>query len=422
MKDRKKIVIVGAGFGGLQVIKSLANNKNYEIIVIDKRNHHLFQPLLYQVATAVLSPADIAIPSRSITTKYKNVKILLGEVTEINFDSQTVSFQNNVENYDYLILAIGAQTSYFGKKDWQKYTFGLKNLKDALAVRRQILYSFEQAELLGYTEKSKILMNYVIIGGGPTGVELAGSIAELSHTIIRKDFRNIDSGMAKVTLIEAGSRLLPAFSEKSSNFTKKQLENRGVEVILNSPVLDIKDSEVVLENRTIQSKTIIWAAGVEASSLAHKLSLNKDKSNRILVDEYCRIPNLKNVFAIGDVANFSVNRNKPLPGVSPVAMQQGRYVAKVIKLIDNQKQIQKFEYFDKGNMATIGRTDAVAEFGKMRLQGFLGWIGWLFVHLVYQVGFKNKMSTLISWTWSYLTFRAGSRLIQEDVEDLSVRS
>ncbi|WP_425324470.1 NAD(P)/FAD-dependent oxidoreductase [Leptospira jelokensis] len=420
-KQKKKVVIIGAGFGGLQVIKSLANHRDYEIVVVDKKNHHLFQPLLYQVATAVLSPADIAIPTRSITTKYKNVKILFGEVSDINFEKKEIVFQNNTESYDYLILATGAKTGYFGNTQWQNKTLGLKNLKDALSIRRQILLSFEQAELIGDYEKAKSLMHYVIIGGGPTGVELAGSIAELSHNIIRKDFRNIDSGMTKVTLIEAGPRVLSAFSESSSQFTKSKLENRGVEVLTNSPVLDITDSGVVLKDRVIESKTVIWAAGVEGSDLAKKISLNKDKSNRILVDEYCRTLDYQEVFVIGDAANFSKGLSKPLPGVSPVAMQQGRYVAKYIQSLEKKRETSPFQYFDKGNMATIGRTDAVAEFGIFKLKGILGWLGWLFVHLVYQVGFKNKVSTLLSWVWSYLTFRAGSRLIQEEVQDLSIR-
>ncbi|TGK86395.1 NAD(P)/FAD-dependent oxidoreductase [Leptospira montravelensis] len=419
---KKKILVIGAGFAGLQVIKTLANNKRFEITVVDKKNHHLFQPLLYQVATAVLSPADIAIPSRSITTKYKNVKILLGDVTAIDFNNRKVEFQNNSESYDYLVLATGARTSYFGNNSWKEKTLGLKNLKDALSIRRRILLSFEQAELIGNYEKAKSFMHYVIIGGGPTGVELAGSIAELSHNIIRKDFRNIDSGMTKVTLIEAGPRLLAAFSEKSSAFTQEKLERRGVEVLTSSPVLDITDTGVVLKDRTIESKTVIWAAGVEGSELAKNLPLNKDKANRIIVDEFCRTTEYPEVFVIGDAANYGKGLSKPLPGVSPVAMQQGRYVAKTIDSIEKNRPLTPFHYFDKGNMATIGRTDAVAEFGKIRLKGIFGWFGWLFVHLVYQVGFKNKVSTLLSWVWSYLTFRAGSRLIQEEMDELSVRS
>jgi NADH dehydrogenase len=418
MKQKKKVIVVGAGFGGLQVIKSLANEQEFEIIVIDKTNHHLFQPLLYQVATAVLSPADIAIPTRSITTQFKNVKLYMASVDSIRPDTMEVFFAGKKETYDYLVLAVGAQTSYFGKEEWKKYTFGLKNLKDALAIRRQILVSFEEAELSGDPALVEQMLNYVVIGGGPTGVELAGSIAELSHNIIRKDFRIIDSAKTKVTLIEAGPRLLSNFHESLSSFTKKKLEERGVEVLLNSPVQNIDAEGVHLTTKLIQSKTVIWAAGVEAASLTKSLPFPKDKAGRVFVDEFCRVKEHPNVFVIGDASNYSFQMERALPGVSPVAMQQGRYVASLLRNLTTGSVTKPFQYFDKGNMATIGRTDAVAEFSIFKLKGFFGWLGWLFVHLVYQVGFKNKLSTLISWIWSYLTFRAGARLIQEDVNDL----
>ncbi|WP_411821391.1 NAD(P)/FAD-dependent oxidoreductase [Leptospira sp. 'Mane'] len=417
MSDKKKVIIIGAGFGGLQVIKSLKNLSEFDITVIDKTNHHLFQPLLYQVATAVLSPADIAIPSRSITTNYKNVKILMSNVEKIDFKNKQVYFGEKSESYDYLILSLGAQTSYFGNDDWKNHTLGLKNLKDALEIRRRLLLSFEEAEVSGDPEVAKKLLNYVIIGGGPTGVELAGSIAELSHNIIRKDFRLIDPVMTKVTLIEAGPRLLSNFDESLSRFTKTKLEARGVEVLVNSPVKSIDAEAVYLQDKKIESKTIIWAAGVEAASLTKTFSFEKDRGGRILVDQYCLIKGESSVFAIGDVANFSENLPRPLPGVSPVAMQQGRYVAKYLKNLQKNKKTKIFKYIDKGNMATIGRKDAVAELGGIKMKGFVGWLGWLFVHLVYQVGFKNKFSTLTSWVWSYLTFRAGARLIQEEVKN-----
>lgn len=417
MKTKKKVIVIGAGFGGLQVVHSLANRKDFEVIVIDKTNHHLFQPLLYQVATAVLSPADIAIPTRSITTNYKNVKLYMARVEKIDFASNEVYFGTQKETYDYLVVATGAQTSYFGNDEWKKYTFGLKNLKDALAIRRQILLSFEEAELSGDPNKIEQLLNYVIIGGGPTGVELAGSIAELSHNIIRKDFRIIDSAKTKVTLIEAGPRLLSNFHEDLSEFTKKKLEERGVEVLLNSPVKAIGAEGIDLSNRKIKSKTVIWAAGVEAAGITRAFPFPKDRSGRLIVDGYCRISEKTNVYVIGDAASFSHNMKRPLPGVSPVAMQQGRFVASFFKNGLDESKVHPFTYFDKGNMATIGRTDAVAEFSIFRLKGFFGWMGWLFVHLVYQVGFKNKMSTLLSWIWSYLTFRAGARLIQEEIRE-----
>jgi NADH dehydrogenase len=336
-------------------------------------------------------------------------------VDRIDAEANEVHFAGKKENYDYLVIAVGAQTSYFGNDEWKKHTYGLKNLKDALAIRRQILVSFEEAELSGDPVVASQLLNYIVIGGGPTGVELAGSIAELSHNIIRKDFRIIDSAKTKVTLIEAGPRLLSNFHEELSTFTKGKLEERGVEVLLNSPVKSIDSEGVSLVDRKIKSKTVIWAAGVEAASLTRSLPFAKDKSGRLLVDECCRIGEKPNIFVIGDAANFSMNLSRSLPGVSPVAMQQGRYVASLLLKGENRANPKPFQYFDKGNMATIGRTDAVAEFSIFRLKGFFGWLGWLFVHLVYQVGFKNKLSTLLSWIWSYLTFRAGARLIQEDV-------
>ncbi|GBF51911.1 NADH dehydrogenase [Leptospira ryugenii] len=417
MTSKKKVIVIGVGFGGLQVIKTLGNDPNFEVIGIDRTNHHLFQPLLYQVATAVLSPADIAIPTRSITTDYKNVKIFMAKVEHINFDSKTISFSGREETFDYLVIATGAQTSYFGNADWQKYTYGLKNLKDALNLRRRILMSFEEAELSGNIDVAKRLLNYVIIGGGPTGVELAGSIAELSRYSMRRDFRLIDPAMTKVTLIEAGPRLLSNFATSLSDFTKKSLEDRGVEVLVNSPVQSIDEKGLDLKDRRINTQTIIWAAGVEASSFSQSLSFEKDKTGRIIVDEYCRVKNQKDIFAIGDTANFSYQLNRPLPGVSPVAMQQGRYVGHYLRQQSRPSLLKPFQYFDKGNMATIGKNDAIAEIGKLKLKGFIGWIGWLFVHLVYQVGFKNKVSTLISWIWSYVTVRRGARLIQEDISN-----
>ncbi|MCX7997835.1 MAG: NAD(P)/FAD-dependent oxidoreductase [Leptospiraceae bacterium] len=411
--SEKTIVLVGAGFAGLQVIHKLGNIKGINLIVIDKTNHHLFQPLLYQVASSVLSPADIAIPTRSLTTNYKNVQVILGEVQDINLEHSKVHLKNTTIQYDYLILALGAKTSYFGNEHWEKYAVGLKSLEDALKIRQKILLSFEKAEIQQNPEKARKMLKFVIVGGGPTGVEMAGAIAELAHHIIRKDFRFIDPALSEIYLIEAGPRLLPSFSEKSSLEAKKELEKRGVKVLLNTKVLNIDDKGVHTNNQTILTQNIIWAAGVRASSLTDKLNVEKDKAGRIVVDSFCSIPNYPNVFAIGDVACFIDEKtNKPLPGVSPVAMQQGRYVAKLIKdELRGTIRKEKFIYFDKGSMATIGRKDAVAEFAGLKISGFLGWLAWLFVHLFYQVGFKNKISILITWIWSYVTFKAGARLI-----------
>ncbi|MDO6394105.1 NAD(P)/FAD-dependent oxidoreductase [Leptospira santarosai] len=412
---KRKVVVIGAGFGGLQAIKKLSRNNDLEITVIDKKNHHLFQPLLYQVATAVLSPADIAIPIRSLVGERSNVTVVLGEATKVDLAAKTVYYQNTSTNYDYLILSAGARSSYFGNDHWEKYTIGLKNLKDALKIRHKLLISFEKAELSGDPEIVKALLNYVIIGGGPTGVELAGSIAELSHQIIRDEFHTIDPALSKITLIEAAPRLLTTFDVSLGEFTKKRLESRGVEVLTGARVIDIDERGVQLEGKMIPTQTVIWAAGVQANSIASTLGATLDRSGRVSVDEFCNIEGHPEVFVIGDIANYSKGLERPLPGVSPVAMQQGRYVAALIQGDLKNKKRKPFRYVDKGSMATIGRTDAVAQMGVFRMKGLFGWFAWLFVHLFYQVGFKNKITILITWVWSYIAFRAEARVIQDEI-------
>ncbi|MEI1279431.1 NAD(P)/FAD-dependent oxidoreductase [Leptospira venezuelensis] len=417
--EKKKVVVIGVGFGGLQAIKKLSKEEDLEIIAIDKKNHHLFQPLLYQVATAVLSPADIAIPTRSLIGDKKNVTVYLGEVEKVDIQAKKVTFQGHSEDYDYLILAAGAKSGYFGNDHWKKYSIGLKSLKDALSIRTKILTSFEQAELAGDPEVAKKHLNYVIIGGGPTGVELAGSIAELSHEIVRNEFHTIDPALAKITLIEASPRLLAAFAPKLSEFAKIRLEKRGVEVLTGTKVLEIDQNGVKLEGRTIPSSTVIWAAGVQANSIGATLGVPTDRMGRVMVDEFCNVEGHPEVFVIGDIANYSKGLEKPLPGVSPVAMQQGRYVAALIRGDLKSKKRKPFHYLDKGSMATIGRQDAVAQVGNFRLRGFFGWVVWLFIHIFYQVGFKNKISIFITWVWSYITFRAEARLIQDEIDSSS---
>ncbi|EMN16660.1 NAD(P)/FAD-dependent oxidoreductase [Leptospira borgpetersenii] len=412
---KRKIVVVGAGFGGLQVIKKLSQNNNLDITVIDKKNHHLFQPLLYQVATAVLSPADIAIPIRSLVGERLNVTVVLGEATKVDLATKTVYYQNTSTNYDYLILSAGAKSSYFGNDHWEKYTIGLKNLKDALRIRHKLLISFEKGELSGDPEVVKALLNYVIIGGGPTGVELAGSIAELSHQIIRDEFHTIDPALSKITLIEAAPRLLTTFDPSLGEFTKKRLESRGVEVLTGTRVIDINERGVQLEEKMITTQTVIWAAGVQANTIASTLGVTLDRGGRVIVDEFCNIEGHPEVFVIGDIAHYSKGLERPLPGVSPVAMQQGRYVAALIQGDLKNKKRKSFRYVDKGSMATIGRTDAVAQMGVLRMRGLFGWFAWLFVHLFYQVGFKNKVTILITWVWSYIAFRAEARVIQDEI-------
>ncbi|MBK6604098.1 MAG: NAD(P)/FAD-dependent oxidoreductase [Leptospiraceae bacterium] len=414
MAEDKHVVIVGAGFAGLQAAKKLGNKKGIKVTVVDKNNHHLFQPLLYQVASSVLSPADIAIPTRSITTNFENISIIMSELKEINKEHKKLHLEHTTIQYDYLILAMGARTSYFGNDHWKKFAPGMKNLSDALKVRKNILVSFERAELEANPAKVAELLSYVVIGGGPTGVELSGAIAELSHQIIRNDFRFIDSSVSKITLIEGGPRLLASFSEKSSEVARKELVKRGVEVRLNTRVVNIDEEGVHTGTEIIKSHNIIWAAGVAASPFGAKLEVALDKSGRVMVNKHCAIPSNPEIFCIGDMANFSEDLERPLPGVSPVAMQQGRYVADVILNELKGKERKAFQYFDKGSMATIGRMDAVAEMGNLRLSGLLGWLSWLVIHLFYQVGFKNKVSILVTWIWSYISFQAGARLIQNE--------
>jgi len=414
MEYRKNVVVVGAGFGGLQAVKKLAKDKNLNITLIDRTNHHLFQPLLYQIATAVLSPADIAIPSRSLTEKYKNVTVIMDEVTKIDKENNMIYFDGRSLRYDFLILSMGAKTGYFGHQEWKKYTSGLKNLTDALEIRKRLLLSFEEAE--NHPKEAGRLLKYIIIGGGPTGVELSGSIAELAHNIIRKDFRNIDTGKAEIILIEGGSDLVPSFDRELSVYTKKQLEKRGVKVMLNARVQNIEEKKVFVKTlegeKVLDGNIIIWAAGVEPVSITQTLGFSLDRNKRVIVNEYCFVETYPNIFIIGDMANQKDATGKPLPGLSPVAMQQGRYVAKFIVNKLNGKKTKPFHYINKGNMATIGRRDAIAEYKSFKMTGLIGWLAWLFVHLYYQVGFKNKISIFITWIWSYLTFGAGARVIQ----------
>ncbi|MBN8569372.1 MAG: NAD(P)/FAD-dependent oxidoreductase [Ignavibacteria bacterium] len=419
MKEVKEVVVVGAGFGGLQAVKKLAKYNELKITLIDRANHHLFQPLLYQVATAVLSPADIAIPSRSLTDNYENVTVIMSNVTHIDKDKRIIFFNDRALKYDYLILAMGAKTSYFGHTEWEKHTVGLKNLTDALKVRKKILFSFEDAE--NYPENAEKLLKYIIIGGGPTGVELAGSIAELSHNIIKKDFRKIDTSKAEISLIEGGTRLLASFDASLSEYAKQSLEKRGVKVYLNTRVNNIEEGKVFTKGKEFDADTIIWAAGVEAVPFTKTLGLPIDRAGRVIVNQFSSLDAYPEIFVIGDMAAFT-QEGHLLPGVSPVAMQQGRYVARTIVNDINKRERKPFRYIDKGSMATIGRKDAVAEIGKLRYKGFFGWLSWLGLHIFYLVGFKNKISILLTWMWSYLTFGAGARVIQSpiDVKDNEV--
>jgi NADH dehydrogenase len=406
------VVIIGGGFGGLTAAQSLARAQ-VQITLVDRSNHHLFQPLLYQVAMAGLSPAEIAMPIRSILAKQENATVLLGEVLRIDLPKKEIIVRGESERrigYDYLILAAGARTNYFGHDEWADHALGLKDLDEAVEIRRRVLVCFEAAELETDPARRQELLTFVVIGGGPTGVEIAGALAELSRFVLARDFRNIDPSKTRVVLVEGGPRILPSFHESISRSAVAQLEQLGVEVRLKTVVARIGDGCVEAGGEPIRAETIIWAAGVRASDLTASLGVELDRVGRVIVQEDCSIPKHPEAFAIGDIACFMEN-GKPLPGVSPVAMQQARFVAQTIeRSLDNQPR-RSFAYFDKGSMATIGRSRAVAEMGRIRLHGFIAWLAWLAVHIWYLIGFRNRFVVMFDWIWSYVMYRRGARLI-----------
>ncbi|MEW6193695.1 MAG: NAD(P)/FAD-dependent oxidoreductase [Bacteroidota bacterium] len=410
----KKVVIIGGGFGGLSAAKAL-KNCNVEITLIDKTNHHLFQPLLYQVATAALSPADIATPIRSILSKQKNVRVIMGEVDKIDAANKKIYLDNDSLSYDYLIAAVGSRHSYFGRNEWKKFAPGLKTISDALKLREKILISFEKAERLENPKEVEKYLTFVIIGGGPTGVELAGAIAEIAKKTMLKDFRRIDPAKTKVILVEALDRLLTAFDTMLSIRTKKSLEELGVTVLLNKRVVDINGNGVQFENGMIETPNVIWAAGNAIPPVISTLNTEKDKIGRVVVNKDCSVKNYPEVFVIGDAALFIENGN-PLPGIAPVAIQQGKHVAKIIINEVLGKERMPFKYFDKGILATIGKAKAVMQIGKIKVSGWFAWIAWVFIHILYLIGFRNRYKVLAEWIWLYITNRNGIRLITQKTE------
>ena len=410
-----QVIIIGAGFGGLEAAKKLAC-KDVRLTVIDRTNYHLFQPLLYQVATAALSPADIAAPVRGILSKCKNVEVVLAEVESVDVETRKVITKDRVFDYDYLIIATGARHSYFGHYEWEKLAPGLKSLEDAVELRRRILLAFEFAEKTTDEEACKTAMTFVVIGGGPTGVEMAGAIAEISRYTLAKDFRHIDPSKARVILIEGTSRLLAAYPQDLSESARKQLVELGVDVRTDSRVTDITESGVRVNGEFIPCRVKIWAAGNNASSVGKTLIAPVDRVGRVIVNDDLTIPGHPEVQVIGDLANFAHQTGEPLPGVSPVAMQQGRHAARnVLRMIRGEKP-QPFRYFDKGSMATVGRNKAVADLKFFHLSGFLAWLAWLFVHIIFLVGFRNRVLVLIQWAWAYLSFDKGARLITRNFQ------
>ena len=410
-RNLPRVIIIGGGFGGLEAAKAL-RNANVRVTLLDRQNHHLFQPLLYQVATAALSPADIAEPLRHILRKQENVEVILTEVQGIDAAKRCVITSDGPLDYDCLIVAAGARHSYFGRDEWEKLAPGLKGLDDALDIRRRMLMAFEIAEKTRDDAEREAALTFVIVGGGPTGVEMAGAIAEIAQVTLIKDFRHIDSSQTRIFLIEHGPEILAAFSGDLPELARRALTGMGVEVRLGTKVENIFDGGVELHGgEKIAAKTIIWAAGNAASPLGASLGVPLDPQGRVIVKDDCSVPGHGEIFVIGDQAHFATGGGRPLPGLSPVAMQQGRHVAKNIRALLRGQPTERFEYFDKGSMATIGRNAAVAEIGSFRFSGIIAWLAWLFVHVLFLVGFRNRLAVLFNWAYAYLTYGRGARLI-----------
>lgn len=414
---KKHVVIIGGGFGGLKAAKELAEYPDLvDVTLIDKRNYHLFQPLLYQVATAGLSPADIATPIRNVLSDAKNVTVYMDEVKSINPKNSSLELAMVSAKYDYLIMACGATHSYFGKDHWEEFAPGLKTLEMATEIRRRILVAFESAEKEADKVLQKEWLTFVVVGGGPTGVEMAGAISEIARQTMEADFRNIDPKDTRVVLVEAGVRVLASFHESLSKDARADLVNLGVEVLTEARVTDINSSGVTLSDRTgveekISSKTVIWAAGVRPAAINSTLGVPLDHAGRIIVTTKLSLENYSNLFVIGDQAHFDEADGKTLPGLAPVAIQMGTHAAKnIIRLIKNES-VRDFKYTDKGQMATIGRKLAVMEFKGIKARGMFAWLAWLLVHIYYLIGFKNRLFVMMQWTWSYITFSRGARLI-----------
>ena len=411
-----KIIVIGGGFGGLSFLQKARKSKN-EFILIDKTNHHLFQPLLYQVATAVLSPADITVPLRNLFKNDKNVKTILSEVKEINKEKKEVTLDNaEVINYDKLIVSAGSSYSFFGKNEWSKFAKGLKVINDALDIREKILKAFEKAENEKDERIRKKYLNFVIVGGGPTGVELAGSIAEIAYKNMTKEFRNFSSKDANIYLLEAGDRILPSYSENLAKKSYKYLIDLGVKVMTKERVENIEEMKVTTNKQVIDADNIIWAAGNEASPLIKHLDTETDNEGRALVNRDCSIKEDNEFYVIGDAANFITASGESLPGIAPVAIQQGRYVAHNIKKNIEKENRKPFKYSDKGTMATIGRFKAIGVVGNFELAGFTAWLFWSLIHLVYLIGYRSKILVAIEWIFAYFFNKRGTRLIYRDID------
>ena len=408
-----RVAIVGAGFGGLNAAKALANAP-VKITMIDRKNFHTFQPLLYQVATAGLSPGEIAAPIRSILRSHRNVEVLMAEVTGFDLERRIVHTPEVQVAYDYLIVAAGAQHSYFGHDEWEPLAPGLKTIEDALEIRRRVLLAFELAERQAVAGETATPINFVVVGGGPTGVELAGTLAEISRHALAHEFRSIDPARTHIVLLEGGPRVLAAYAEDLSRSAEEQLKELGVEVRTSTTVTKVEPGAVCLGNTRLPATVVLWAAGVAASPLGKALGGGVDRAGRVPVAPDLSLPGHPEIFVIGDLAAAKAEGGKLLPGVAPVAIQQGRFVAKLIRdevKSGGLRSRPAFHYWDKGSLATIGRAAAVAQFGRIHISGFVAWLSWLFVHILFLIGFRNRLLVFIQWAWSYFTYERGARLI-----------
>ncbi len=410
-EKRPHVVILGAGFGGLSAAMRLGR-ADVDVTLIDRQNYHVFQPLLYQVATATLSPADIAVPIRSTFRDRKNTKVLLGNVTGIDRAAREVSLDDDRRvAYDYLIVATGARHAYFGHDDWEPAAPGLKRIEDATEIRRRILLAFEKAETEDDEARRRELLTFVIVGGGPTGVEMAGAIIELAHTALVRDFRHIDPSSARVVLIEAGPRLLPTFAEDLSAFARASLIRMGVEVRLDGRVTHCGSGGVEIGEERIGARTVIWAAGVEASPAARWLGIAGDRAGRVAVDERLRLADDARIFVVGDTAAARWTDERLVPGIAPAAKQMGDYASRAILADIDGRSLEPFRYRHQGNLATIGRKSAVVDFGRVRVKGLLAWLIWGAAHIYFLIGFRNRLIVMLQWMWAYVTLRGGVRLI-----------
>jgi NADH dehydrogenase len=414
------VVVIGAGFAGLNAAKALANAP-VDVTVVDRKNHHTFQPLLYQVALAVLSPAEIASPVRTVLRRAANTEVLLGEVKGFDLQKRLVYLGNALLDdlalpYDYLIVAAGATHAYFGHPEWEEFAPGLKTLEDATEIRRRILMAFETAERELFAGRTPPPLNFVVVGAGPTGVELAGAISDIAGRHLTKEFRSIDPRKSRIILLEGGPRVLPSYPEDLSASAERQLKEMGVEVRTNAMVTNIEQGVVSVGKEKIPASVILWGAGVAASSLGKMLGVPVDKAGRVIVQPDLTVPGHPEVFVTGDLASATRHNGQPVPGVAPAAIQMGKFAASQIKRSVAGQPRENFEYWDKGSLATIGRSRAVADFGKLHISGYFAWLAWLFIHLLFLIGFRNRLFVISEWAWAYLTYNHSARLITDPGE------